>query len=168
MSFQTAGVGSRVFNTRLLEILAIAVHNTSVQLYKLDTSRHTKDGIVEWEPPKSDFVFWNAYPDGALPTLFRHPWYRAYDQCPNGVADMVGYWAENRILGGVSLFKRRGREQGDPNFYQDDDNDEVYMHPDRSRVSYRIFQLLPQQKQSLISFLTSSDPPKKSAHFTQQ
>ncbi|KAH8180134.1 hypothetical protein LIA77_01653 [Sarocladium implicatum] len=161
LSFQAAGIGSRVFNTRLLEILAVTVHDIAVQVYKLDTNRHSKDGIIEWEPPKSNFVFWDNYPDGALPTLFRHPWYEDYDQYPNGVADMVGYWAENRIIGGVTLFNRGQRQKEDLSYYDDEENDEVYLHPDRGSVSYRIFQLLPQQKQALISFLTSENPPEK-------
>jgi hypothetical protein len=33
-------------------------------------------------------------------------WYGDYDEYFDGVADMVGYWAEARILGGVVLFNR--------------------------------------------------------------
>ena len=47
------------------------------------------------------------YPRTFPTTLFCHPWYRDYDQYPNGIADSVGYWAEARILGGVVLFDRR-------------------------------------------------------------
>jgi hypothetical protein len=47
------------------------------------------------------------YPVTWPTTLFCHPWYRDYDQYPEGIADCVGYWAEERIFGGVVLFDRR-------------------------------------------------------------
>lgn len=63
--------------------------------------------------PADDQVFYRAYLDGKAPTLFMHGWYQAFEQYPHGVADMVGYWAEAQIFGGVVLFDRRkphGRE----------------------------------------------------------
>jgi hypothetical protein len=59
---------------------------------------------------------------------------------------MVGYWAEARILGGVVLFDRRNPE-----------SDDIYWHPNRANVTYRIFMLLPEQKKTLLHFLTSND-----------
>ena len=85
----------------------MAVHQIAVQLFKLDSSVHKDDGLASWLPPKDDTLFWRFHPNGPPPTLFRHRWYRDYDQYPNGVADGVGYWAEARILGGVILFDRR-------------------------------------------------------------
>ncbi|KFA72690.1 hypothetical protein S40288_03393 [Stachybotrys chartarum IBT 40288] len=108
----------------------------------------TNDGIVDWAPPVLDEFYWARHPDGALPTLFHHPWYVNHDQYPHGVADMVGYWAEGRIFGGVVLFDRRASESED-----------VYWHPDRQNVTYRIFKLLPEQKQALLHFLISENPP---------
>ncbi|KAK4172838.1 hypothetical protein QBC36DRAFT_390143 [Triangularia setosa] len=51
---------SRDFKTRLLEIVAIVLHETTVILFTLDT------------------------------TLFRHPCYVDYEQYPHDAADMVG------------------------------------------------------------------------------
>lgn len=45
-------------------------------------------------------------PVKALPHLFFNIHYRAYEQYPFGIADMAGYWAEDRIFGGVVLFDR--------------------------------------------------------------
>jgi hypothetical protein len=84
----------------------VAIHQIAVQLFKLDTSHHKNDGIASWEPLKDD-TFWALFPQGAPPTLFRHEWYSDYDKYPDGVADVVGYWAEARIMGGVVLFDRR-------------------------------------------------------------
>lgn len=39
-------------------------------------------------------------------SLFFHPSYRYHEQYPFGTADMAGYWAEDRIFGGVVLFDR--------------------------------------------------------------
>ncbi|KAI1775497.1 hypothetical protein F4818DRAFT_441591 [Hypoxylon cercidicola] len=67
------------------------------------------------------------------------------------VADMVGYWAESRILGGVVLFDR-GTPEREP------DPDAVFLHPDRYEITYRIYQLLGSQKQQLLDFLLFDTP----------
>lgn len=72
-----------------------------------DTSRHKDDALGRWLPSEEIRPF---YPRTFPATLFCHPWYRDYDQYPNGVADSVGYWAEARVLGGVVLFDRRDPE----------------------------------------------------------
>ena len=40
------------------------------------------------------------------PTVFYHGSYVAFDQYPNGLADVAGYWAETKIFGGVVVFDR--------------------------------------------------------------
>lgn len=98
-------------------------------------------------------MFWDKFPNGPLPTLICHPWYIDYEQYSNGAADMSGYWAEARILGGVVLFDRR--PNGDP--------DHVYLLPNRRDVTYRIYELFPEQKEALLVLLefltTDSEPP---------
>jgi hypothetical protein len=67
----------------------------------------------------------------------------------------VGYWAEDRIFGGVVQFDRRPKEK-----WPDADPDAVYLHPDRRRGTYRIFKIFPEQRRDLLHFLTSdSEPP---------
>ncbi|EFY99097.1 hypothetical protein X797_002579 [Metarhizium robertsii] len=48
------------------------------------------------------------YKDGGLqpPVPFYHDQYYNHQQYPQGVSDMVGYWAETVIFGGVVLFDR--------------------------------------------------------------
>ncbi|KAF4856183.1 hypothetical protein CGCSCA4_v000797 [Colletotrichum siamense] len=150
--YRGASVGSRAFKVRLIELVAVAVHQIAVQIFKLDTSLHKEDGIASWKPPKDD-LFWEFYPEGSWPTLFRHEWYHDHDQYPDGIADMVGYWAESRIFGGVVLFDRRSPESA-----SDVQNDSIWFHPDREDVTYRIFQLNEDQKLSLLEFLTSRNP----------
>ncbi len=84
-------------------------------------------------------------------TLFAHRSYDARKQYPNGVADVVGYWAENRILGGVIVFDRssawgRNEPRPEPN---------VWIHSDRDGVTLRLCQLLDEQQQALVGFLRS-------------
>ncbi|KAK8859076.1 hypothetical protein PGQ11_009810 [Apiospora arundinis] len=152
--FQAASPGSRAFNVRLIELVAVALHQIAVVIYQLDENLHKNDSVNDWKPPESDKVFWNNHPDGPLPILFQHAWYLAYDQYPDGVADMAGYWAESRILGGVVLFDRR-----DPAKYPEADPNAIYLHPDRYDASYRIVQLLPEQRKALLDFLTGEDEP---------
>lgn len=138
-------------------MVAVAVHQIAAILFELDTSVHKDDGITEWAPPKSDPWYWRWYPEGPLPTLLCHRWYVDYDQYPRHVADMVGYWAEARILGGVVLFDRRN-----PDAEPSADPDAIYFHSDRQGVTYRIYQLLPEQRKALLDFLLADEPPSAS------
>lgn len=153
-AFQAASPGSRVFRTRLVEILAVAIHQMAVMLYKNNPelapeSSSTVHKVHIWEPPKGPKSRWNTWwdfhPHGPPPTLFHHPWYINHDHYPNGAADMAGYWAESRIIGGVVLFDRSGS-----------DPDAVYLHPDRDDVTYRISKLTDEQKATLVDFLTTT------------
>src|SRR5690606_28522624 len=70
---------------------------------------------------------------------------------PESVADVVGYWAEDRILGGVAVFDRPAEErtpQQPPN---------VYLNACRDRVTYRYFQLRDEQQQAMVDFLLAED-----------
>lgn len=135
-------------------MIAVSVHQIGVILHKLDLNLHKSDGITEWTPPKSDEIYWDGNPGEPILTLLQHPWYSDHNQYPNGIADSVGYWAENRILGGVVLFDRStapGRNA-----------DAIYFHSDRRHITYRIYQLLPEQKLALLNFLTAEPAPEKS------
>ncbi|KAF4438872.1 hypothetical protein F53441_12693 [Fusarium austroafricanum] len=152
--FQAAAPGSRSFRIRLVEIVAVSIHQIARILFQISESPHKEEGIIEWAPPKSASLYWGYCPEGPLPTMFYHPWYKSYERYPHGIADMVGYWAEARIIGGVVLFDRR---QQIPGFIVDPDA--IYLHPNRIDVTYRICKLLPEQKQLLLEFLTSDSPP---------
>ncbi|KAK4099869.1 hypothetical protein N658DRAFT_487252 [Parathielavia hyrcaniae] len=132
--------------TRLVEMVVIAVHQIAAILFDLNMSVHKDDGITEWAPPKSNRWYWAVFPDGPLPTLFHHRWYDDYDQYPRGVSDMVGDWAEARILGGVVLFERR-----DPDTQPKADPDAIYFHSDR------------ENRKALLDFLLDDDNDSPSA-----
>lgn len=57
--------------------------------------------VAEPDPLPSDIQ------GATLPRLaFRNKHYRDAEQYPDGDADVAGYWAETKILGGVAVFDR--------------------------------------------------------------
>lgn len=115
-AYQDAPMASKAFHTRQIELVVIALHQIAVHLFKRDELRsHSQQDIdtvtscVRVPPPASatvdpqDYVV--TWP--TRPTLFNHPYYVDLDIYPEGLADIVGYWAEDRIVGTVVLFDRR-------------------------------------------------------------
>ncbi|KAF4416195.1 Hydroxycinnamoyl-Coenzyme A shikimate quinate hydroxycinnamoyltransferase [Fusarium acutatum] len=151
-AYQKAKPSSRSFQLRLIEMTACALHQIGVQLSQLEkfhdpatTAGHDIESTIKWERPPDDLC---RIPP--KPTMFIATQFTAHDRYPNGVDDMVGYWAENRILGGVALFDRSQTWTGgdEPNFY---------FQCTRERVTFRVCQLLDTQQSALISFLLA-DP----------
>ncbi|OTA98491.1 hypothetical protein M426DRAFT_17356 [Hypoxylon sp. CI-4A] len=138
----------------LLELTAVALHEISVYLFQkgdcVHDLHHTSESsqtikyVTEWQRPPDDWL-----PIMSWPTLFTHPGFTAVEQYPNSVADIVGYWAEDRILGGVTLFDH-SRTWGA------DDEPNIYFQSSRPKQTYRIYQLLDDQQQRLLDFLALS------------
>ena len=109
-AYQGSTIGSRQFRLRLIELLAVACHDLAASLHQ-EYGGGFHRGAHSWRQPKSWSTRWPAgvapppSPE-PLPTVFYHSAYDAFDQYPRGVADMVGYWAEARIFGGVVTFDR--------------------------------------------------------------
>lgn len=82
----------------LFELLAIAIHDIAGNLY---ATFHPDDG-----PPIPDDtqVAKNDVPLSAY-------WYHRADMYPKGILDVVGYWAETHIFGGVVVFDRGPEEE---------------------------------------------------------
>jgi hypothetical protein len=81
---------------RLLEMLAVACHDIAGQVYQ-----NTQPGLRRGqhnEKSLADLEKW--------PTDLMHDEYYYFQQYPKGVADVVGYWAEYHLFGGVVLFDR--------------------------------------------------------------
>lgn len=91
---------------RLLEMLAVACHdiaallhaNTETGLRREGQDAETRKAALEGRPMDS-----------------MHEDYSAWEQYPQGIADVVGYWAEYHLFGGVVLFDR-GESGTDVNF----------------------------------------------------
>jgi hypothetical protein len=157
-AYQSASPGRRSFQCRLIELVAVAVHKLAARLFMRRERIHDQqtedlaymvDQVTAWEPS------WSlpSHPK-PLPTLFAHLSYDALGQYPQGLADVVGYWAENRIFGGVVLFDRS-------EVWDDDVNPEpnVYIHSDRKGAMVGVWQTRTAQQQALIDFLVSASAP---------
>ncbi|CAN8106254.1 unnamed protein product [Discula destructiva] len=68
---------------------------------------------------------------------------------PNGLADTVGYWTEDRILGGVALFDRgeSGLESKD-----------MYFQSARRYSTFRTWRVLPTQFDAMTEFFLAEAP----------
>lgn len=144
-----------------MEIIAVAVHQIAVLLYQnnpdLSTSGSALQAVHTWTPSQDDddgSLWWRFNRDGPPATLFLHTWYRDHSQYPHGAADVAGYWAENRVLGGVVLFDRGAGVWESAGA----GSDAVYLHPDRQEITYRICLLTDAQKKALLEFLLG--PPE--------
>jgi hypothetical protein len=82
---------------RLLELLAVACHDIAAHVYV-----NTQPGLRRAGQSLEQRL---AALNGR-PTDFLHRSYRHFQQYSKGVADVVGYWAEYHLFGGVVLFDR--------------------------------------------------------------
>lgn len=112
-SYRNAVPESREFKMRIIELVAASLHQIGVLLFQSEDKLHTQhdiDAVVSWDDPAPvlddrgvPIEFKRLKP---RPTLFYHINYMDHDQYPNGLADVAGYWAEDRILGGIAVFDR--------------------------------------------------------------
>ncbi|KAK4033968.1 hypothetical protein C8A01DRAFT_19160 [Parachaetomium inaequale] len=150
-AYSAESVGSRAFQLRLIEMVAVAVHELAVLLYNMGDMQQHNDWKT-WKPPKRHYQCQPSDPEWQWPelqpylTLFFHFAFLEHEQYPEGVADIVGYWAENRILGGVVLFDRGESGNQCP---------EVYFQSGRRDDTHRIYALTDEQKAKLASFFAA-------------
>jgi hypothetical protein len=112
-AYQNAELGSRQFKIRLVELAAASIHQIAIALFLFQPKLHQGDieSVVRWKE-KRKWVeldgrgWWGEPLFDPRPTLFFHHAYIEPDQYPHGLADVAGYWAEDRIFGGVVLFDR--------------------------------------------------------------
>lgn len=179
-AYQDAPLASKAFHTRLIELVVIALHQIAVDLFKRDDLRsHSQQEIDTITscvivPPKSPAIDPQAYAVTVppRPTLFNHPYYVGLEIYPEGLADIVGYWAEDRIVGGIVLFNRRadprdpedrldeenqgtGEEAGGQN-HGTNDPPNIWLHSARDRVTDRVCQLHDDQQQNFVDYLQAA------------
>ncbi|KAJ0117023.1 hypothetical protein J7T55_003439 [Diaporthe amygdali] len=142
--YQNTPVGSRVSKLPLVELIAVALHELAVHVFKKADGgfhkydKYPDDTYYEEKPftrkrKPTPFLLW---------LTFDEP-----NQLPDGVADIAAYWAEDRIFGGVVLFGRgkSGRDQNG-----------VWFHSHRRGVTENVYALSEDQIASLTHFLESS------------
>lgn len=167
-AYQDAPLASKVFHTRLIELVVIALHQIAVDLFKREDLRsHSQQEIdtitscVIVPPKATTYLDPQAYAvtPPPRPTLFNHPYYRDLDIYPEGLADIVGYWAEECIIGGIVLFDRKA-DPRDPQDRPDEDQGKapsnIWLHPARERVTERICQLHDDQQNALVDYLLAA------------
>ncbi|ERT01687.1 hypothetical protein HMPREF1624_02940 [Sporothrix schenckii ATCC 58251] len=160
--YTDARAGSVAFCLCLIELLAVACHQIGATLYEWSDADalHSRTSVLATIGHELDANRRNrvCHPSH-LPkhTHFYHRSYIYQDQYPRGVADMVGYWAETRIFGGVAVFDR-GRSG--------DANGGVYFHSDRNNYGTSLYPPTEDQLKALMAFFTStaaaSLPPEAS------
>ncbi|KAK4173204.1 hypothetical protein QBC36DRAFT_360516 [Triangularia setosa] len=103
-AFQQAAPGTKVFNIRLIELVAASLHQFGVLLFQLDLCFH-KGGnkaigaMIKYKEPKPSWMTdirdedWNPAP--AHWPYFHHPFYMDHKIHPEGKADIVGYWEDS-------------------------------------------------------------------------
>ena len=82
---------------RLLEMLAVACHDIAGLVFVNTQPGLRREGQTLEERLKTL---------QGRPTDFMHGDYHDLQQYPKGVGDVVGYWAEYHLFGGVVLFDR--------------------------------------------------------------
>ncbi|KAK2763116.1 hypothetical protein FQN54_009751 [Arachnomyces sp. PD_36] len=135
--YQDAVLFSPAFNLRLLELAAIAIHTIAGNLY----AAFNPNG--EPEPSEVDEYTYRAKNAISLSTT----WYVGFSRYPRGFLDVVGYWAELHIFGGVVVFDR-GPEEESRNFVQysaanhnsskTTQSYAAYIHPKAPRQLYQL------------------------------
>ncbi len=112
-AYQNAEIGSLQFKMRLIELVARSIHQIAVFLFQQEPKLHAGDidSVVSWKEEERWILLEgnrriHHQPSEPRPTLFFHVAYMDYDQYPDGLSDMAGYWAEDRIFGGVVVFDR--------------------------------------------------------------
>ncbi|KAI2429425.1 hypothetical protein LOZ19_006772 [Ophidiomyces ophidiicola] len=151
-NYQNAVVGSKEFHLRLIELLAILCHGIGVQLYTMYDGGLRKPTPAELDQGVPAIVLppgVKLTPAEPPPVHLFHPYYQDWEQYPHKVADMVGYWVEYRLFGGVVLFQRgeTGRACND-----------VFIHP---VGHYNIFQVSDAQVHQYIDCLLSNQRATK-------
>lgn len=99
-NYQDAPPGSRENHLRLLEIAAASVHSLAVMIY---ASKHEEMDVNPPEPPGGHLRQFHDT-DGYY-VNFYHTKYKRFQDFPFGLLNVVGYWAETELFGGVVLFE---------------------------------------------------------------
>ena len=101
----------------MLDLLARSIHCIAVSISRSTVKLHSQEEIgitTSYQDPPIVCEVGNDTSQGTMtfppkppvPSLFFHSKYLNHEEYPFGVHDVVGYWAEDRIFGGVVLFDR--------------------------------------------------------------
>ncbi|KAI0521166.1 hypothetical protein F5B22DRAFT_597948 [Xylaria bambusicola] len=150
--YQDAQPNTRAFCLRLVEMLAVAFHQIAAFLYGLDEENEHRKAYEVWAVEQHRLKAagderYRFYEEAEPPTAFYHRSYRDHEQYPRAVADLVGYWAESKIFGGVVLFDRGESET---------ECKEIWIDPANLPGPRTMYPPTADQLDKLIQFLLSS------------
>lgn len=102
--FQGARPGTKEHILALIELLARSCHEIAARIFQLDEGVHKHALYEAWRDAQDE----DLLKPGCKrpPCTFSNTEYQFYEQYPNGIADVAGYWAESKIFGGVVVFDR--------------------------------------------------------------
>ncbi|GJN67637.1 hypothetical protein PLICBS_001665 [Purpureocillium lilacinum] len=148
--YQDASPQSRDFHLRLVELVAISIHQVAVRSFEMDEGRHREEYLQWWESWRERYRHaegieqWHAVAFPPVP--FYHTQYQCFDKYPKGKAYMVGYWAEAKILGGVAWFDRGA---------SDLECNDIFLHGDFIDEPKTLCPLTVAQWDAVVTFLTA-------------
>ncbi|KAH8774455.1 hypothetical protein F5883DRAFT_412019 [Diaporthe sp. PMI_573] len=151
-AYQETSPGSIAWKIRLLELVASVCHDIAVHLYQMDAGVHKHREHEEWLSEKLASLPEKSLDRKVLPppTLFWNGRYIEWSRYPSGLADIVGYWAETQIFGGVVLFDRGESEE---------ECNGIYLHSGRGgRTGITIAPPTKEQFDGLVHYLLSPTP----------
>ncbi|KAG6354041.1 hypothetical protein INS49_005012 [Diaporthe citri] len=149
--FQDARPGTKEHALSLIELLARSCHQLAVFIFQLDDGVHKHALYEAWrDAPNVDPL---KRVSKKPPSAFSNAVYHFYEQYPNGLADVVGYWAESKIFGGVVVFDRG--PSGIERLYLDHQRREMYLHGCSIHSPFTLFPPTDDQFESLVRFLMS-------------
>lgn len=145
--------GSQTFKVRLIELVAATMHQLGALLLRLDVYMHQggrqdAERVHQHQEPPLGLDFFVPRP---RVTLFSHHGYLAHDIYREGVADVVGYWAEDRILGGMAVFGRAAEQRAPQQPLN------LHFNACREYVTYRYYQLRDEQQQAIADFFLAEN-----------
>jgi hypothetical protein len=126
--------------------MAAQLFNKNLRIHDkhLGPSGDSIDAVISWAGQNRVRVsrIFNAETN-----FFTHPSYNNMSSYPKRAADVVGYWAQGRILGGVVSFATSEDPEPNPSLCSDRKG-----YPDRGMT----WQLFDSQQQELVDFLLSA------------
>lgn len=105
-AYKDSRPGTKEFKLRLIETTAVVIHSLAALLFE-----HTNERPYKCPEPERKIVIVDGLPEltdeiigDPIPTYLYHDDYLDHDLYPMGVADVVAYWAETHLFGGVVVF----------------------------------------------------------------
>ena len=101
--YQNAPLDTREHDLRLLEVTAAAINALAGIIY---LAYHPDTVLKPPKPPIDEDFDYSFHRSTKKHIDFYHTDYKAYERYPFGLLNVVGYWAEDKLFGGVLLFDR--------------------------------------------------------------